>query len=376
MKAKRLGPFHFGLMVFIAALAAGAIAGHGAELYTLDEAIDHGVVDMASWSPPGETAELIGHLGSIAPGIVNRFGFFWSGPTQGQLDHAGAVAADIRRILPKALFGAAWPEAVRPDYHVSLRCGGEMGERAFTVSDLTIGRVLQHDAIWLDISKPETQDYYKCLGQIYLEKGFSLLHFEEAGHLVRDASSPEAAIEAYHRVFVHLSAYAKSQSLPIYFSGAHMLASAVDLSAAYIPARFYTVTVPEDVKYQNKITRPGHGIGYSYTLSSRIVADSKQEFGPAVKLLFYVDNWDPTQDDLRRFMELDPDNRRFLISASLAAARSHGVTFVPPLSTCVGCVPVSAVSDTCEILPAGQTEYNPLRCGDLALITRTSPREQ
>jgi hypothetical protein len=77
------------------------------------------------------------------------------------------------------------------------------------------------------------------------------------------------------------------------------------------------------------ITKNGIGVGYSYALSSQIVRDSRANAPGKVRVFFYVDNWDPTQDDLRRFMELDTESAKaasdgepisFLASITAAAA--------------------------------------------------------
>jgi hypothetical protein len=85
-------------------------------------------------------------------------------------------------------------------------------------------------------------------------------------------------------------------------------------------------------------------------------------------VFFYVDNWDPRQDDLRRFMELDGDNRRYLLLTSAKTARRGGAYFILNMLHCVECIPASVVGDKCEIRPDGKTEYDAIVCGDLPAI--------
>ena len=84
-----------------------------------------------------------------------------------------------------------------------------------------------------------------------------------------------------------------------------------------------------------------------------------------------VDNWDANQDDLRRFMELDPSNRRYLLTTSAQTAHKYGAYFIPPMLHCVDCIPAKVVGDKCEIRPDGKTEYDAVTCGDIPAIKET-----
>jgi hypothetical protein len=85
--------------------------------------------------------------------------------------------------------------------------------------------------------------------------------------------------------------------------------------------------------------------------------------------MFYVDNWDPEQDDLRRLMELGSANRRTLIVRSAENAAAGGAYFIPALYHCEGCGPkAEVIGDPCEILPNGKTQYDAYVCGDWPTI--------
>lgn len=353
-----------------AALLGSAFGAHADGLYSFDEAVARGVVDMKSWAPPDEMKSLFSNLASVNPGILNRFGFFWGGPSQAVLDRAGRFAAQARQSLPQALFGAAFSETVKPGYNETFHCGGDIGDRTYTAAELTSGAALQGSTMWVDMAKPATQEFYRCIGRIFLDEGFSLLHFEESDNVLKQSSDAAEAAAGYGRVAQYLTAYARRKRVPVYFSGEPGIASVVPLSSAYVPARFYTVTVAQDIRYQNRVSRPGIGVGYAYVLSPRIVADQIAQYSRQTKIFFYVDNWDNRQDDLRRFMELDAVNRRYLITESAKVARAGGAVFVPPLDHCQGCDPPGVVGDRCEILPNGQSEYNAVRCGDMPTIAQ------
>ena len=70
-------------------------------------------------------------------------------------------------------------------------------------------------------------------------------------------------------------------------------------------------------------------------------------------------------------MELDADNRRFLIRESARTARRFGALFMPALDACGACNSPDVVVDPCEKLVRGApviTEYSADRCEDLPTI--------
>lgn len=107
---------------------------------------------------------------------------------------------------------------------------------------------------------------------------------------------------------------------------------------------------------------------YSCSLSPPHVQDVLATTPRHAKVFFYIDNWNATQDDLHRFMELDGDNRRYLITASAQTAHKYGAYFIPNLLHCVDCIPAEVVGDKCEIRPDGKTEYDAVTCNDLAIV--------
>jgi hypothetical protein len=337
-------------------------------LYSFQEALSHGVVDLSSAAPDDEYNEILAHLRELQPGIVNRLGYFWGGPSQQRIDHVARIASRIRQELPQTLIGGGLPEGIAPAYHQTLKCGGTLGTREFSASDLTSGAKQQFDSAWLDLAKPATADFYTCTGQMFIDAGFQLLHFEAPTMVLDRASSRPAAVKAYQQVAKNLTQYAAQRGKTIYFSGDSALAHIISISAVYYPSRFYHVTIPKFAKFQNKVTNPGVGVGYYYSLSPAIVADARRDLPPNVAIFFYIDNWDPKQDDLRRFMELDAQNRRQLIVQSARTARAGGAYFVPSLDHCIGCVKPDAVVDKSEIRPDGRTEYDAVRSGDLSAI--------
>jgi hypothetical protein len=87
--------------------------------------------------------------------------------------------------------------------------------------------------------------------------------------------------------------------------------------------------------------------------------------------MFYIDNWDPEQDDLRRLMELRSANRRTLIVKSAENAVAGGAYFIPTVYHCEGCGPrADVVGDPCEVLPNGKTQYDAFVCGDWSTIRK------
>ncbi len=349
------------------ALALLAMMSGAAAPYSLDEAADRGMVDLAWTTPddPQPNLHLIQHLGEINPGIVNRFAAFWGGPTQARIDHAIWLGSQIHAQLPRALLGFQVPESVAPDYAATLNCDGK--PRTFSVAALSAGDVQQADARWLDISKPAVTEFYICVGQAFIDGGFTLMHFEAPALVLSHAAARGGAEDAYRKVRAALSAYARRHGSPLYFSGDEALSAIMPLDAVYEPSRFFH-TIEMFRRYQNKVDNPGVGVGYYYALSPAIIRHYRSVVPSRTKVFFYVDNWDPAQDDLRRLMELDPVNRRLLITRSAENARAGGAYFVPSLNHCDGCVKPDAVRDKCEMLPGGTAQYDALACGDVPTI--------
>ena len=330
--------------------------------YSWRQALTKGVLDLSSdrWSGRDRGA-LIGHLAELDPGIVNRFAFFFGGAAEADLAATATLAATIHQAVPRALLEATLPELLHRDYAVGLDCGARA--MRFTVAEL--GGQASGDGRWIDMSRPQAAAYYECLGDHYLDIGFSVLHFENPGTVIRNSADPAQALAAYRQVAGALRRRAAAEGRPLYLSGDVPTAALLGLEAAYEPSRFYH-REPAYLRYQNRVPRPNGG--HSYVLSPAIIADDRARLPPSTALLFYVDNWNDEEDDLRRMMELDAGSRRFMIAQSLAVARQHGAMFVPSLDHCVGCVAPRLVGDPCEILPDGRSQYDALSCGDLPTI--------
>jgi hypothetical protein len=338
------------------------------EPYKFEEALQKGAVDLSSnyWTGH-DRAPLIAQLAKIDPGLVNRFAFFYGGANRQDVLETKTITGVIHSAVPRALMGATLPEHIRVDYDTKLSCPGT-GETRYTAQG--IGNQHQSDKlVWLDISRPISSDYYICLGRQYIDMGFSFIHFENAGGVIAHSADPNAALRMLTGVARVLRDYATIGRRPLYLSGDPATAVPLKLDAVYEPSRFYHLE-PAYQKFQNKVLRPGHGIGYSYVLSRNIIAEEKSLLPSGVAVLFYVDNWNSDEDDLRRMMELDVDNRRFLIAQSLIVARQNGAYFVPSLDHCVGCIPANDVIDKCEILPNNQTQYDAFSCEDIPILAK------
>jgi hypothetical protein len=223
--------------------------------------------------------------------------------------------------------------------------------------------------VMLDMSKVAAQDYEICLGQIYVRQGFTFLQFEGMAGIVAHSGSHAAAVAGYRRIRDAVQAYADAIGTQVYFSGDWQFARELRLDATYDPARFYHTTVPQWVRYQNRISQPGFGNGYTYVLSPKIIADRVASVPPYTRVMFYIDNWDPQQDDLRRLMELGSANRRTLILKSAQNAAAGGAYFIPTVYHCEGCGPkAQVVGDPCEVLTNGKTQYDAYLCGDWPTI--------
>jgi hypothetical protein len=234
---------------------------------------------------------------------------------------------------------------------------------------LTSHREQTATAVWIDMAKPEAVAFYDCLAQNFIDSGVAILRFEAPGLMLKYSMNEAAAAKAFAEVAAHARAYAAKKGERVYFIGDPALKS-VHLDGVYVPSRFFH-TSAFALKYRNKIARPGIGVGYSYALSPVMVKETVAAVPAGTRVFFDVDHWDSSQDDLRRFMELDADNRRFMIQQSMRNARKDGASFEAPLDSCGGCTPRSAVVDACE-KPANPSpdyrEYNAVRCGDLPAI--------
>ena len=266
----------------------------------------------------------------------------------------------------------ALSEGVRPNYSEMLHCGGTLGDRQFSADAIISHRRQSQISLWVDLAKPDAAAFYTCVAESYIDGGFAIICFEAPVLVLRNSSDPAAAAMTYEAVRAALARHADQHGRGVYFLGDPELAKHVRLDGVLVPSRFYHTMLASALKYQNKIERPGIGVGYAYARSPLTVHDTMRGIPCGTKAFFAVDNWDPQQDDLKRFMELDLESRRFLTDKSAEIARQGGAHFVIPIDGCAGCTPLAAVFDRCEILKDGSTEYNAVRCGDLVAI-RNAP---
>lgn len=359
------------LVVALAYITVSSRTMAAEQLYDLDLALRKGAVDLASLHPRSETGDIINHLKVIQPGIVNRFGYFWGGPSERRMADAQSIIVEIRKTLPHALLGGALSESISGKYNELIFCNENGKARQFRLEELTSGVVQQKDAIFVDLSKDAAVEFYRCVGKRYIDMGFNIIHFESPASVIRHAGSPDAAMSSYIMIIQELREYARYRGRPLYLSGDLFLSRNARLELLYIPSRVYHNTVPDYMPFRRKILNPGVGVGYTYALSEEIVRFYANALGGNTKVMFYVDNWDRNQDDLRRFMELDAANRRKFIQLSYATARKYGSFFVVPLNHCTGCVEAAFVGDQCEIVDSNMTEYNAVRCNDVEFIAET-----
>jgi hypothetical protein len=339
-------------------------------LYKFDDSVKHGVVDLYfnPWSNR-DIRPLISHLGEINPGLINRVGFEYGGPSQYFINAVGELVIRIRSVLPRVLIGGGLNEAIHRSYKETLQCGGAMGNQSFQFSELVTGSQLGADANLVDITKSRAQDFYACIGQMLIERGVTYLHFEAPTLVLSASPSRDSAANGYLSVRDRLITYATQRHLKIYFSGDPTLAKILQLDGIYMPSRLFHVSIPSYFRYQRRIAESGSGVGYTYALSFNIVDDTVGSVPKRTKVFFYIDNWDESQDDLRRFSELDGVNRRRLLIESAITAGKGGAYFIPPLEHCEGCVNANHVGDKCEILANGKSEYDAYECGDFPTIS-------
>jgi hypothetical protein len=334
--------------------------------YSFKEAVDHGVIDFVTnpWAQPDVGIDLDA-IGQLDPGLVNRLGFEYGGVSEARLNFSGNVASEIHKILPRARIGGGFPENLIADYKASLPCESETDVRTFSRDGL-VGKAFDRDGkyFWIDPSLKPAQDYYICIGKAQIRRHFNHLHFEEADNILANCAVRSACVTGYKRIQAELQEYAKKVGILLSFSGEPKLSQELTLDSVYIPARFYIDDF--DQQYRNKV-KTAVGNGYTYVLSPQIVQDVLGEVPKATRVLFYVDNFDARQDDLRRMMELDGVNRRELIIRSAEVAARYGAIFIPSYNHCNGCVPSDVVGDSCEVGPK-LSVYNARVCGDLQVI--------
>jgi len=336
--------------------------------YNFKEAVQHGVIDFVvnPWAHPDISADIV-EIGKLAPGLVNRLGFEYGGMSSKRLNFSGDAASQIHGLLPRARIGGGFPENLKADYRAALPCDSETDLRTFTHDAIT-GKAYggNKDYYWVDISLVPAQEYYICIGKAQIRRQFDHLHFEESDEILANCASRAVCVLGYKRVRDELARYAKDRGIGLSFSGEPVLAGEMALDSVYIPARFYVDDF--DQQYRNKVSTDV-GVGHTYVLSPLIVQDLVREVPKGTNILFYVDNFDSRQDDLRRMVELDGPNRRELIKRSAMVAAKFGATFVPSYNHCDGCIPLNLIGDPCEAdSKSNLSVYNARACGDLNTI--------
>lgn len=336
--------------------------------YNFKEAVQHGVIDFVvnPWAHPDISADIV-EIGRLAPGLVNRLGFEYGGMSSKHLNFSGDAASKIHGLLPRARIGGGFPENLKADYRAVLPCDSETDLRTFTRDGIT-GKAYDtnNGYYWVDINLVPAQQYYICIGKAQIRRQFDHLHFEESDEILANCASRAACVLGYKRVRDELTQYAKDRGMSLSFSGEPVLASAMVLDSVYIPSRFYIEDF--DQQYRNKVSTDV-GVRYTYVLSPLIVQDLVRNVPKGTSILFYVDNFDSRQDDLRRMMELDGPNRRELIKRSAKVAAKFGATFVPSYNHCDGCIPLNLVGDPCEANSESKVSvYNARTCKDLDTI--------
>lgn len=341
------------------------------DLYSLNTAISKGVVSTRmSLFGATDQKHVLDTIQGLDPGMIYAtYVGVWGTIRQQDLNSAEQLAGKLRQLLPHTILGGGVNESMSLSIPPqTLTCGGQLGTRTFAPAAMIDSK--QHalgDTAWLDLANPAARDYYVCVGTELIDRGFTLIGFPEHENVIGHASSKPEAIKNFVSLLDTLRHYGASKGERIYFSGDPATDDTVkEIDFYYVPSRFYHLTFAQ--KYQNKILRPGIGIGYSYSLSSARVHDVLATAPRNAHVFFYVDNWDANQDDLRRFMELDGDNRRYLLTTSAQTAHKYGAYFIPPMLHCVDCIPKKIVGDKCEIRPDGKTEYDAVTCGDIPAI--------
>ncbi len=336
--------------------------------YNFKEAVQHGVIDFVvnPWVHPDISADIV-EIGRLAPGLVNRLGFEYGGTSPKRLDFSGNAASQMHGLIPRARIGGGFPENLKADYRAVLPCDSETDLRTFTRDEIT-GKAFDSNKgyYWVDIKLVPAQEYYICIGKAQIRRQFDHLHFEESDEILANCASRAACVLGYKRVRDELNRYAKDRGIGLSFSGEPALAREMVLDSVYVPSRFYIEDF--DQQYRNKLSTDA-GVRHTYVLSPLIVQDLVRKVPKGTSILFYIDNFDFRQDDLRRMMELDGPNRRELIKRSAKVAAKFGATFVPSYNHCDGCIPLSLIGDPCEAnSESNLSVYNARACGDLATI--------
>jgi hypothetical protein len=353
----------------------------------LDKAFEKGIVEwMYNPWQTRDAAPMLATIRQLDPGIVYRLGFLYGGPNHEFLERSKAMAGEIRRHSPQILIGATLPEVVSRVVmdNVDLSCEAGQAPVRFAFEQMIsmTGAGAYHGYSWINPARPEAQAYYLCLGKKFVDAGFNIIEFQNAAGIIEHTPRAQRrdAIMGLLQVKKALRRYAGKR--PLYFAGDAALSRWMDTAIVYNPARFFH-TDAWGVKYQNRmprVTPQGHpiGVGYSYALSQAMITETIASSRKGVTIVFNVDNFDQTQDDLRRLMELDAENRRFLIMESSRIARRNGVYFAPPIAHCEGCVDKGNVSTTehCMLVADAQGNsrldksgrplmaYNAHACGD------------
>jgi hypothetical protein len=348
-------------------------------LYTLDAAIVKGVVNTRmSLFNATDQKHVLDTISDLDPGMIYAtYVGVWGTIRQQDLNSAGQLAAKLRQLLPHTVLGGGVNESVSLSSPAqTLNCGEQLGTRTFAPNSMIDPhqRALG-DTAWLDLAKPTARDYYVCIGTELIDRGFTLIGFPEHENVIAHASSQQDAIRNFVSLLQTLRRYGAGKGEAIYFSGDPATdATGKEIDFYYVPSRFYHLTFAQ--KYQNKVLRPGIGVGYSYSLSPARVRDVLATALPNAHVFFYIDNWDSNQDDLRRFMELDGENRRYLLTTSSEIAHKYGAYFILPMLHCVDCIPAQVVGDKCEIRPDGKTEYDATTCGDITAIKQALAKQR
>lgn len=358
----------FAWLLGLVALWGGASMPAGATPTSFETSLAQGIVDLMfnPWSKR-DIGPLIAQTIALKPGVVNRLGFAYGGPSQFWLDQLAPVARALRAGLPGVKLGGGFPEGVATDYRQSLACEEGRPPHLFDATAITAKPAGDAKFAWMDLGREEAVVYYACIGKILIRLGFSHFHFEQGTSVVHRSASVAAALKGLRRVEGELEVYGRGYDMAVSFSGDPDLARDLPLDAVYLPSRFFHDSFAREDR--NRIEVPGVPGGYSYALSRRIVADTAATLPRRVKAMFYVDNFDASQDDLRRMMELGAGARRIMILRSAQTAADGGAVFIPSLNHCEGCVPKAVVTDACEVLVENQsTEYDAAACGDMATI--------
>lgn len=364
--------------LFCLAIVAALLGAQGSALvssdsssYTLDEAMAKGVVNARmSLFNATDQKHVLDSIAGIDPGILYAtYVGVWGTIRQQDINSAGQLAATLHQHLPRTILGGGVNESVSlAIVPQTLNCGVSLGVQTFVPKDMIDPKQRPlGDTAWLDLANPRARDYYLCVGSELIDRGYTLISFPEHENVIAHASSKPEAIKNFVSVMEALRRHGSEKGERIYFSGDPATDdTAKEIDFLYVPSRFFHTSFAQ--KYQNKIIRKGIGVGYSYSLSPLRVQDVLATAPRHAKVFFYVDNWDATQDDLRRFMELDGENRRYLITTSAQTAHKYGAYFIPNLLHCVDCISAKVIGDRCEIRADGKTEYDAVTCGDTSAI--------